>query len=62
MVPINMLRGGEGVLFPKAQMLYGSNIAYEMWPRDAPVPSKLVAETAKLVKREWCVNTTADAM
>ena len=52
MVPINMLRGGEGVLFPKAQMLYGSNIAYEMWPRDAPVPSKLVAETAKLVKGE----------
>ena len=50
MIPINMLREGEDFLFPKAQMLFGSNVAYEMWPRGAPVPPKLVSEIAKLVE------------
>jgi len=50
-VPINMLREGEEFLHPKAQMLFGSNVAYQVWQRGTPVPANLVDEIVALAKK-----------
>lgn len=50
-VPINMLRAGEKFLYPKAKMLFGSNVAYQVWQRGTPVPANLVDEIVALAKK-----------
>ena len=50
-VPINMLGQGETFLHAKARMLFGSNVAYQVWQRGTKVPSKLVEEIVKLVRQ-----------
>ena len=50
-VPINMLGKGETFLHEKAQMLFGSNVAYQVWQRGTAVPPKLVDEIVKHVRQ-----------
>ena len=46
-----MLGQGEKFLHAKARMLFGSNIAYQVWKRGTKVPSKLIDEIVKLVRQ-----------
>ena len=46
-----MLADGEEFLHVKAQMLFGSNVAYQVWQRGTKVPAKLVDEIVKLVRQ-----------
>ena len=50
-VPVNMLGQGEKFLHAKARMLFGSNVAYQVWQRGTKVPSKLVEEIVAHIRQ-----------
>ena len=50
LLPINMLKGDEKEHdHINAELLFTSNIAYETWPLDAPMPKGLAAKFARMI-------------
>ena len=53
LLPINMLKRDEKAHdHIHAELLFTSNIAYEMWPVESPMPKGLVAKVAQMIQEK----------